>query len=107
MTTMFSGATVDLNIDDTLDIRQTGVRTPNTQPKASKNTLQPGKPQNPYKPQQEYLIIVIMGGITRSEITAYKYLEQKLERNGIKKKIKILSTGIINNRRLLDYIHNG
>lgn len=106
MTTMFSGATVDLNIDDTLDIRQPGARTPNTQPKA-KNTLQPGKPQNPHKPQQEYLIIVIMGGITRSEITAYKYLEQKLERNGIKKKIKILSTGIINNRRLLDYIHNG
>lgn len=94
MATMFGGATVDLNIDDTLDVRQ-----PVAKPKPNK--LHPGKPQN--KPQ-EYLVIVIMGGITRSEITAFKYLQQKLERNGIKKQFKIISTGIINNRRLLQYI---
>lgn len=77
MDSMFKGHTVDLNIDDKLDDRKV---------KPHSDSL-----------RQQYLIVVILGGITRSEIGAFKYLQQKLDQ-----KLYIVTSDIINNRDLYE-----
>ncbi|KAG2733264.1 hypothetical protein G9P44_004254 [Scheffersomyces stipitis] len=81
--TMFNGKTVDINIDDTSDVRTT-------------------KP-SPLATHQEYIVVVVIGGITRSEISCLKYLQQRLVKNKKNKKIVVVSSGIVNNRKLLDF----
>lgn len=73
--TMFKGQTVDRNLCDELDNRK-----------------------NPAKAttRQEFVIVVILGGITRSEISALAYLQGKLS-----KKILVLTSGIVNTKKLM------
>lgn len=73
--TMFKGKTVDNNLCDELDNRK-----------------------NPVKgaTRQEYVIVVILGGITRSEISTFAYLERKLG-----KKILVVTSGLVNTRKLV------
>lgn len=72
---MFKGKTVDINLCDKLDEMKT----------ISKN--------------KEYIIIILIGGITRSEITTFKYLQQKFSKNGYNKEIIILTSGIVNSKK--------
>ncbi|EGW33363.1 vacuolar sorting protein VPS33/slp1 [Spathaspora passalidarum NRRL Y-27907] len=84
--TMFSGKTIDVNIDDHSD---------------DKNNPQKGNlVANP-----EYIIIAIIGGITRSEITCFKYLQERLTRSDKNKKIIVMSNGIVNNSKLFKFIN--
>ncbi|GEQ71725.1 hypothetical protein JCM33374_g5411 [Metschnikowia sp. JCM 33374] len=70
--TMFKGQTIDKNLCDESDNRKA----------TSKGTL-----------GQQYVIVVLLGGITRSEISAFQYLQGKLDR-----KILIVTTGLVNNK---------
>ncbi|ODV76626.1 Sec1-like protein [Suhomyces tanzawaensis NRRL Y-17324] len=85
-TDMFGGATVDINVDDRSDIRGKRVNGTEAQPRGS-----------------EYLVIVLLGGITRAEITCFKYLQQKLDRHNKRKKLVVLTSGIVNNRSMLEF----
>lgn len=73
--TMFKGQTVDRNLCDELD-----------------NRKNPAKAST----RQEFLIVVILGGITRSEISALAYLQGRLS-----KKILVVTSGIVNTRKLI------
>lgn len=72
--TMFKGQTIDKNINDTLDNRNI-----------------PKKHMG-----QQYVILVLLGGVTRSEISVFQYLQKKIDR-----KILIVTTGLVNNKNLL------
>ncbi|CAK9435415.1 uncharacterized protein LODBEIA_P01420 [Lodderomyces beijingensis] len=74
LNTMFAGRTLDLNL------------------------------QNVNDDKSKYLVVVVMGGITRSEITCFKYLEEKLKERGNHKEIIILSSGIVNHRKFWSFI---
>ncbi|KAI5951861.1 VPS33 [Candida jiufengensis] len=74
LNTMFSGKLIDLNLN------------------------------NINNDKSKYLILVFLGGITRSELTCLKYLEEKLIEKGNKKEIIIISNGIINHHKLWEYI---
>lgn len=81
--TMFKGKTVDMNICD------------NSDTKSDKSTK---------TKRREYVIVVLIGGITRSEISTFKYLQQKLEDRGLNKQIVVLTSGIVNNRKFIEYL---
>lgn len=81
--TMFKGKTTDMNICDNSDTKTD---------KTAKN-----------KPT-EYVVIIIIGGITRSEMSTFKYLQQKLDDRGINKQIIVLTSGIVNNRKFIEYL---
>ncbi|RLV95900.1 Vacuolar protein sorting-associated protein 33 [Spathaspora sp. JA1] len=83
LSTMFSGKTLDINLDDHSD---------------DKTASQTGN----IIPNPEYIIIVLIGGITRSEITCFKYLQEKLDKN---KQIIVLTNGIVNNTKLFKFIN--
>ena len=72
--TMFAGDTVDLNLDKVNDDKS------------------------------EYLVIVIIGGITRSEITCFKYLQERFKKQGKSKKLIVLSNGIVNSNKLWKFM---
>lgn len=72
--TMFRGRTIDINVCDT----QT--------------------------PAQQYVVVVLIGGITRSEITIFKYLQQKMDKRGLNKKLVVLTSGIVNGRKLTEVL---
>ncbi|EMG50634.1 VPS33 Vacuolar protein sorting-associated protein 33 [Candida maltosa Xu316] len=74
LNTMFAGDTIDLNLDKVNDDKS------------------------------EFLIIVVIGGITRSELTCFKYLQERFTKQGKSKKIIVLSNGIINNRKLWKFM---
>lgn len=76
--TMFKGQTVDRNICDELDNRKNRVLATT---------------------RQEYVIVVILGGITRGEISALAHLQGR-----ISKKIFVVTSGIVNSRKLLTAI---
>lgn len=78
---MFQGKTTDINICDTLD---------NKNLDAFSNSV------------EEFVIVIFVGGVTRGEISCLRYLEQRLEKIGIHKKFVILTSGIVNNSKLLD-----
>ncbi|KAK6465307.1 vacuolar sorting protein VPS33/slp1 [Scheffersomyces coipomensis] len=117
---MFKGKVNDINVDDKSDKRDTttngnGVRNlqsevntpastpPPFQQKATTTTsTTTNSSLSPRKPL-EYIVIVFIGGITRSEMTCLKYLQQKLIRNGKNKRIIVLTNGIINRKKLLNY----
>ncbi|KAK6457976.1 vacuolar sorting protein VPS33/slp1 [Scheffersomyces xylosifermentans] len=80
---MFNGKTVDINIDDKSDVRE--------------------KKKVTIENTQEYVIVVLLGGITRSEITCLKYLQERLHKSGKSKKIVVITSGIVNNKKFLDY----
>ncbi|KAI5964680.1 VPS33 [Candida pseudojiufengensis] len=74
LNTMFSGSSLDLNI------------------------------HNINNDKSKYMIVVFLGGITRSELTCLKYLEEKLHKKGNHKEIIIISNGIVNHHKLWQYI---
>lgn len=73
--TMFRGHTIDRNLCDELDVRANGV--------VAESRLQ-------------YVVVVVLGGITRLEISVFRHLEKKLG-----KKLLVVTSGIVNNRKLL------
>lgn len=73
--TMFKGQTVDRNLCDELD-----------------NRKNPAKAST----RQEFLIVVVLGGITRSEISALAHLKGRLT-----KKILVVTSGIVNTKKLI------
>lgn len=75
--TMFKGQTLDRNICDELENRK-----------------------NPEETRQQYVILVFVGGITRSEISVLKYLLEKLEKKN--KKLYVLTSGLVNNQKLIE-----
>ncbi|RCK66846.1 Vacuolar protein sorting-associated protein 33 [Candida viswanathii] len=72
--TMFGGSTVDLNLEKVNDDKS------------------------------EYLVIVVIGGITRSEITCFKYLQERFKKQGKSKKVIVLSNGIVNSSKLWKFM---
>lgn len=72
--TMFAGDTVDLNLEKVNDDKS------------------------------EYLVIVIIGGITRSEITCFKYLQERFKKQGKSKKLIVLTNGIVNSNKLWKFM---
>lgn len=52
----------------------------------------------------KYLVIVFIGGITRSEVTCLKYLQEKFKARQTPKEIIVISNGIVNNKNLWQYI---
>lgn len=76
--TMIKGQTIDENLCDDLDDR--------------KSLLTTGL-------KEEYVIVVLVGGITRSEISLFQHLQNRLR---IKKKtLLVVTSGLVNNRKLL------
>ena len=73
---MFAGKTIDLNLDNINDDRS------------------------------KYLIIAIIGGVTRSELTCFKYLQERFKKQGKSKEIIIVSNGIVNNSKLMQFMSN-
>ena len=74
LNTMIAGKSVDMNLEDVNDDKL------------------------------KYLIVVFIGGITRSELTCLKYLEERLKARKPPKEIIVISNGIINNQDLWNYI---
>ncbi|KAI5960509.1 VPS33 [Candida theae] len=74
LNTMLAGKTVDINLDNVNDDKS------------------------------KYLIVVVIGGITRSELTCLKYLEERFKAKGTPKEIIVISNGIINNKDLWQFI---
>lgn len=76
--TMFRGHTIDRNLCDELDSRKSTAVTDS---------------------RQQYVIVVILGGITRLEISVLRHLQSKLP-----KKLMVVTSGIVNNRKLLQVL---
>lgn len=74
--TMFAGKTIDLNLDNVNDDRS------------------------------KYLVIVVIGGVTRSELTCFKYLQERFRKQGKTKEIIIVSNGIVNSSKLMQFMSN-
>lgn len=77
LTEMLKGQTVDMSIKDTSVSQKTRV----------------SRKQH----RKRYIILVLVGGITRSEITVLKYLQEKM-----KKEIYVVTSGIVSNQKLVD-----
>ncbi len=75
--TMFAGKTLDVNLADIQDNRAASALT-------------------------NYVLIVVVGGITRAEISCLKYIEQRLNGRGHNKRFIVLTSGIVNSKRLLE-----
>lgn len=75
--TMLKGQTIDKNVSDELDNRK-------------------ALPTPEFK--KEYLIVVIMGGITRSEISIFRHLQTRLPN----KTLLVVTSGLVNNKKLLN-----
>lgn len=76
--TMFKGQTIDRNLCDELDNRKNPARASS---------------------RQEYVIVVILGGITRSEISTLVHLQRR-----ISKKIMVVTSGLVNTKKLITAI---
>lgn len=74
LNTMIAGKVVDMNLDEVNDDKL------------------------------KYLVIVFIGGITRSEMTCLKYLQEKFKARQTPKEIIVISNGIVNNQNLWQYI---
>ncbi|CUM67063.1 uncharacterized protein PRCAT00004752001 [Priceomyces carsonii] len=85
---MFRGKSLDINVCDRLKQEPNGV-----------------SHQPPQFVSEEFIVIVIIGGITRSEISCFKYLQQRLQRAGQNKKIIVLSSGIVNNTKMYNLLY--
>ena len=81
--TMFDGKTVDINVDDNLDSRD--------------------KRNDRQITNHEYVIIVIIGGITRGEISCLQYLQQKMNKKFKTKQLVVLTSGIANKRQMMEF----
>lgn len=77
--TMFRGKTVDIDLND-----------------IAKKTE-----ANPYQDSQ-YVFVIVIGGVTRSELACFRHLEHRLKHLGINKKIILLSSGFANRRNLFN-----
>lgn len=81
---MFAGETLDINVDDRRDSSRRGDAT---------------------GPQLlEYLIVVVAGGITRSELSCFKLLEQRLREGKQHRKVWIVSNGILNHNKFFSFL---
>lgn len=96
--TMFHGKSLDINICDTLDEKRKKVHgngsdhgNGNGNGSITSNAV-------------DYVIVTVIGGITRSEISCLKYIEQKINQDKSKRKkvFIILTSGIVNCTRLLE-----
>lgn len=76
--TMFRGHTIDRNVCDELDVRASAV--------VAESRLQ-------------YVVIVVLGGITRLEISVFRHLQAKLSQ-----RLLVVTSGIVNNRKLFDVL---
>lgn len=75
--TMFAGKTLDVNLANGQDSRTASATT-------------------------DYVLIVVVGGITWAEVSCLKYIEQRLNGRGHNKRFLVLSSGIINSKQLLE-----
>ncbi|KAK6204820.1 vacuolar sorting protein VPS33/slp1 [Scheffersomyces amazonensis] len=109
---MFKGKVIDINIDDKSDKRTTSTITANNNNNNNNNsnstsTSTPSKTSSSsvslVNKSLEYIVIVFIGGITRSEMSCLKYLQQKLIKNGKNKRIIVLTNGIINRKKLINF----
>lgn len=75
--TMLKGQTVDRNLCDDLDDRK------------SNSSLATYK--------QEYVIVVLIGGISRAEISVFQHLQNRLGN----KKLLVFTSGLVNNEKLM------
>lgn len=80
---MFHGLGVDINVCDTSD---------------DKKRAYEGQDK-----QTEYVVVVILGGVTRGELSVFQYLQAKMEARGIDKKIVVVSSGIATSRKALGF----
>lgn len=76
--TMFAGKQVDINVCDVLETKRTS------------------------SSEKNYVVIMVIGGITRGEISCLKFLEQQLRAQGIDKHFLIVTSGIVNQHKLVD-----
>lgn len=81
--TMFHGSTTDINICDRSN---------------DKGFARSG--------DVEYVILIILGGITRSEIACFRYMEERFKKMGINRQFIILTPGIVNNGKLISCLNN-
>lgn len=77
--TMIKGQTIDENLCDDLDDRKT-LQTTGLKP--------------------EYVIVVLIGGISRSEISVFQHLQRRLRSKN--KTLLVVTSGLVNNRKLLN-----
>lgn len=77
--TMIKGQTIDENLCDDLDDRKT-LQTTGLKP--------------------EYVIVVLVGGISRSEISVFQHLQRRLRSKN--KTLLVVTSGLVNNRKLLE-----
>lgn len=80
---MFQGKSLDINVCDILDSRGRNNH-------ASNNV--------------EYIVVILIGGITRSEISCLRYLEERLKKLNLHKEIIIITPGIITSLKFIDSI---
>lgn len=80
MDTMFEGKTVDINVCDSLDSKRSEPST------------------------KGYVVIIVIGGITRGELSCLKYLEQQLRSQGQEKEFIIVTSGTVNQRKMIEAI---
>lgn len=97
--TMFQGKLIDINVCDTLDEKKK--KKPISRASTSTVTSSVGNHV------VDYVILVMIGGITRSEISCLKYLEQRInqDKSKSKKKFLILTSGIVNGEKLINSCH--
>ena len=76
---MFRGKTVDMDLNDIAKKTETLVNQ-----------------------HSKYVFVIVIGGITRSELACFRHLEHRLKKLGLSKKIILLSSGIANRRNLLN-----
>lgn len=77
--TMFKGQTIDRNLCDELDARNSQEDT-----------------------REQYVMVVLLGGITRSEISVLRYLQGRLEKRN--KRLIVITSGLVSNRTLLKVV---
>lgn len=81
--TMFHGLGVDINVSDFSDDKK--------------------RAYEGLEKQTEYVVVVILGGVTRGELSVFQYLQAKMEARGIDKRIVVVSSGIATSRKALEF----
>ncbi|CAH2352792.1 vacuolar protein sorting-associated protein 33 [[Candida] railenensis] len=105
---MFHGKSLDINICDTSDEKRKKING-NGNGSGNGNGIDNGSAHGDSNGSItsnaiDYVIVTVIGGITRSEISCLKYIEQRInqDKNKRKKVFIILTSGIVNCTRLLE-----
>lgn len=84
---MFAGTTLDINNDDRRD--------------------QPRRGDGPIPPSLKLLVVVVVGGVTRSELTCFQHFKKRLREQHKHENMIVISNGILNRARLFDHLKSG